>query len=717
VTVSTESLARACARHPWRTLAAWLVVLVLAIAAIVTLLELSDDGGSTGETESSRAYDLLVEHFPPDPDFASEIVIVRSDSLTLDDQAFPDLVRRLAADIRAAGARSVRTFDDDATFISGDRRATVIRVGLGDGGDAEVERLVQLVEEADGGPFDVTVTGERIADRDIDVILQEDLRTGELYFGLPASLIILLIVFGTLVAAFVPLVLALVAITVAMGLSALVGLQVELSVFLANMVSVMGLAIGIDYSLFVVSRFREERAAGREPLDAIAATGATASRAVLFSGLAFVLAMGGLLIVPDTIIQSLALGAVLVGVSAVAAALTLLPAILRLVGDRLEALRVPYIGGLGSSEGRFWGTIARSVTGRPVIGVAAASVLLLFAAAPILAIDIGTSGIRTLPDEMLSKQGFLALDAAFDVGTLDTVQVVVPADVDDDAVRDATEQLVDDLDSNPVFHDVEARVSPDGEVLAVEAFIAGDSRDVQAVEAVEELRAKTAPAAFAGVAPEVLVTGETMEEIEYVELVREWLPRVFAFVLGLSLVLLTVAFRSIVVPVKAVLLNLLSVGAAYGVLVLVFQEGVGAGLLGLQRTEQITPWLPLFLFAILFGLSMDYHVFLLSRIRERWEQTGDSTEAVVQGVTSTARVITGAALIVIFVFAGFASGRLVETQQIGFGIAVALLIDATIVRSVLVPASMTLLGRWNWYLPSWLEWLPDLHVESSRREG
>jgi uncharacterized membrane protein YdfJ with MMPL/SSD domain len=243
--------------------------------------------------------------------------------------------------------------------------------------------------------------------------------------------------------------------------------------------------------------------------------------------------------------------------------------------------------------------------------------------------------------------------------------------------------------------------------------IAGESESTEAVEAVRELRRDVVPGAFVGLDANVLVGGDTAESVDYFDLVGHWLPIVFAFVLGLSFVLLTVAFRSIVVALKAIVLNLLSVGAAYGLLVLVFVKGIGNDVLGLQQVDTVVAWVPLFLFAVLFGLSMDYHVFVLSRIRERFLKTGDNTEAVEHAIASTSRLITGAALIIVAVFAGFAMGGLVMFQQMGFGIAVALLIDATIVRSVLLPATMKLLGPWNWYLPSWLQWLPELHIEGA----
>ena len=283
-------------------------------------------------------------------------------------------------------------------------------------------------------------------------------------------------------------------------------------------------------------------------------------------------------------------------------------------------------------------------------------------------------------------------------------------------MRDGVEMLRAALASDPAFRSPEVTIGPNDDVAVVEALVAGDSRDEAAVQAVERLRAETVPAALGDSSAETFVTGETAEIVDYNELMSAWLPIVFLFVLGLSFILLTVAFRSLVVPAKAIVLNLLSVGAAYGLIVLVFQKGVGNELFGFEQVDAIEAWLPLFLFSVLFGLSMDYHVFLLSRIRERFTQTGDSSEAVAFGVRTTARLITGAALIIVVVFAGFASGELVMFQQMGFGIAVALLIDATLVRSVLVPAAMELLGERNWYLPGWLEWLPHYEVEAEAKD-
>jgi len=279
-------------------------------------------------------------------------------------------------------------------------------------------------------------------------------------------------------------------------------------------------------------------------------------------------------------------------------------------------------------------------------------------------------------------------------------------------VRAAIARLRRELAANPVFGRSDLRVSADGQAAAIGVEVGGDKTGPRALDAIRHLRSTEIPNAFAGTGARVVVGGDTADNVDFIDAMNNWLPVVFVFVLGLSFLLLTVVFRSIVVSATSIALNLLSVGAAYGLVILVFRHGIGSGLLGFQRVDAIEAWVPLFLFSVLFGLSMDYQVFLLSRIQERYEETGSTTDAVVHGVSSTARLITGAALIIVAVFLGFAMGDLVMFQQMGFGVAVALLIDATIIRSVLLPAAMRLLGRWNWYLPRWLEWLPKIQVET-----
>jgi putative drug exporter of the RND superfamily len=722
VKVSTESLALACARHPWRTVGAWLVAVLVSFALIATLFgDLTSEGEVTSETDSKRADELRFERFRPTPEDArqqvSEVVVISLEGGTVDDPAVEQRVEALADELRDAGATNVVTLGDDDELVSEDREATVVLVGLGPNEDA-VGDIVEAVDRLDAERgFDAAVTGETVLDEDFSALSEEDLQEGELFFGAPAALIVLLLVFGAVVAGVIPLLLAILAILVAIALTGLVGQVFELSVFVTNMIFGMGLALGIDYSLFILSRFREERREGREKLDAIFTTGATASRAVLFSGAAFVLAMIGLELVPNTIMRSLATGAILVGIVSVIAALTLLPAVLSLLGDRIDSLPIPFFSRASSrGESRFWGTIVRAVMRRPVVSLVAAVALLLAAAFPFLSLETGTAGISTLPERFESRQGFELLNREFPGQTTDPVLIAVDGDSQAADVEAGVDRLSGALGEREIFGEPVVETAPGNDLVLLTVPVAGDSVSAEAVAAVRELREEVIPEAFAGSGAEVFVGGDTAEDIDYYDVMDAWLPIVISFVLGLSFVLLTIAFRSVVVPATAIVMNLLAVGAAYGLLVLVFVEGVGNELFGFQQVDIVEAWVPLFLFAVLFGLSMDYQVFLLSRIRERFSQTGDNEEAVSFGVGSTARLITGAALIIIAVFAGFARGDLVMFQQMGFGVAVALFIDATIIRSVVVPATMTLLGRWNWYLPSWLSWLPDVHVEGHEEE-
>ncbi len=716
----TERFARAAAAHPWRTIGAWIAAIVIALGFVAALLgdNLTSEGAVTNNPESVRA-ERLEEQSLPVGDEPTELVIIRSDGPTAHDQAFRAEVQRFVDRLQATGAveQVVSPYEAEGLF-SEDNQAALVPVQLRPDAEVTVEDLIETVEEADGRDgFAVAVTGDFTTDRDFNEVSQKDLEEGELRFGLPAALIVLLLVFGAVVAGLLPIVLAIVSILVALGLTALVAQEWELSIFVVNMLTGMGLALGIDYALFVVSRFREERARGRDKHDAIAVTGATASRAVLFSGTSFVLAMTGLLLVQSTIMRSLAVGAILVGIVSVVAAITLLPAVLSLLGDRVNRLRIPYFGrGGAAEESRFWSAIVRRVMRRPALYFALAAALLIAAALPLLGMNIGAAGISTLPDSLVSKQGLLALERSFPSEGSEPARIVIAGDADSQEVQAAITTLEGELADDPAFGRPTLEEGTAG-VALVSVPVSADPLSDQAVAAVEKLRADYVPRAFEGVDAEVLVGGTTAENIDYFDVMKHWLPIVLVFVLGLSFILLTVAFRSVVIAGTTILLNLLSVGATYGLVVLVFQHGVGADLLGFQQVDIIEAWVPLFLFAVLFGLSMDYQVFLLSRIRERYSQTGDTRDAIAFGIGSTARLITGAALIIVAVFLGFAMGDLVMFQQMGFGIAVALLIDATIVRSVLVPASMTLLGEWNWYLPSWLDWLPHMEVEGGPHEA
>jgi putative drug exporter of the RND superfamily len=436
----------------------------------------------------------------------------------------------------------------------------------------------------------------------------------------------------------------------------------------------------------------------------------------VFSGTAFTLAMLGMLIVPHTILRSLAVGAIAVAIVSIAVALTFHPALLMVLGDRVNKLKLPWLGERiarsAGTEGRFWGAAVRAVLRRPTLSLVLAVALLLAAAAPLLGLKIGASGPSSLPDSTVAKQGLIALQRDFPTGATQPVNIVVDAPRNAPWVRPGLARLRGRLQSDPDFAGSAAIVQTGPDIAVLSVPLTAEASTERATTAISRLHDQYVPSAFGANADRVLIGGSAAENLDYFALIGNWLPIVIAIVLALSLVLLTLAFRSIVVPLTAIAVNLLSVAAAYGLLVLVFQDGVGADLFGFGHVERIEAWVPIFLFSVLFGLSMDYQVFLLSRIQERYRKTGDTHDGIVHGVASTARLITGAALIIIVVFAGFATGQLVSFQQMGFGVAVALLLDATIVRLVIIPAVMGLLGDRNWYLPRWLAWLPRVQVEA-----
>lgn len=720
-----EAMARRCARHPWRTVGIWLIVVLLSLVSSAILLSdgLTSEVGFRNNPESKRADTLLEERLTGEKK-AQEIVIVRSASRTVDAPAFRELVNDLHGRITALGPEVIEVAlnyyqTGSEGMVSADRRTTIIPLtmaGTTDDAMDHIEQVKNIVKSFDSqGDFQVIITGDASVGDDWMTAAEKDLQIAELS-GIPIALVILVFVFGALVAAFVPLIIATIAIVIAVGAVALIGQVSELAIFVTNMIVTMGLALGIDYSLFIISRYREERRHGREKTDAVAIASATAGRAVFFSGLTVVLALFGMLIVPSTIFASLAVGAILVVLAAILATLTLLPALLCLLGDRVNNLRIPFFQrGRGSqpqgNERGFWDTLARTVMRRPVLSLVLAVGLLVAAIVPISAFHLGASGVSSLPDNMDSKKGFRILEEDFSFGLLTPARIVIDGDIDSPSVQEGIARLTSTLQADPSFYGQPTlQVNPAGDLAELSAPVLGDPTDEEAIDAVKRLRRSYIPEAFRGVEATVLVTGATGGNIDYINMTSDYLPIVFVFVLGLSFVLLTIVFRSIVVPVKAILMNLLSVGAAYGLVVLVFQRGIGADLLGFQEIDKFEAWVPIFLFSVLFGLSMDYHVFLLTRVRERFDETGDNTESVACGLRLTGSIITGAALIMVAVFSGFAAGDLVMFQQMGFGMAVAVLLDATIVRSVVVPAAMRLLGARNWYLPKALRWLPEVRL-------
>jgi putative drug exporter of the RND superfamily len=726
--LTPENLARASSRRPWLTIGVWILLVVAAGVASSQLLgnSLTQDANFTNKPESIRAKDLADARLHRS-DHDTEFVIVRSSSATVDEPSFAvastGIERRLSElGPRVVGSAASFYQTHDPSMVSRDRHAMLILVQMAgdlDRADDNIDKVLAAVDRGAPQGFEVLVAGQATLGQDLNSIAEKDLQKGE-SIGIMAALVVLLVVFGAVVAALLPVGIALIAIGVAVGLVALLGLFFDWSFFVTNMITMMGLAVAIDYCLFIVSRYREERAAGLPKEEAIAMAGSTASRAVLFSGMTVVLALMGMLIIPTTIFRSLAGGAILVVITAVAGSLTLLPAFLGLFGDRINRLRVFRHKARPERDetSGFWGRVAHGVMARPVLSIVVASSFLILAAASYVRLDTGFSGVSTLPDTVESKKAFTVLASQFSGGLTNPVEIVVDGKVATPRVKDGIEELRALLAADGEFGPTSVQVDAGGDLALVSAPVVGDPSSKAATASVDRIRQDYVPQALPeGTADQVLVGGDPAINKDFFDLTDQYQPIVLAFVLGLSFILLMMVFRSVVVPLKAIVLNLLSVGASYGLLALVFiKGGPGTGkwladLFGFQQVEVVEAWLPLFLFSVLFGLSMDYHVFLLSRIRERFVQTQDNAGSVAYGLTRTGGIITGAALIMVAVFAGFAAGQMVMFQQMGFGLGVAVLIDATIIRSVLVPAAMKLLGGWNWYLPRWLEWLPHLSVE------
>jgi RND superfamily putative drug exporter len=754
VKLNPETLARASSRHAWRTVGIWAVILILGFGASGVLLSkaLTTDFDFTNNPEAVQAQTLLQQK-QLEQDVSPETFVMTGPQGATTDPAFTEQVNAALHDLQGLDRSVVLQVpsqypiskQDQANpqvaalgpFASEDGTAVLFNVILVKDSDQTatiVEPLDAIQAKYSTDDTHFYMLGEPTSTADFKKISEDDLKKGET-IGVVVAIIVLLIVFGSLIAGVTPIIMGIFAIGVAFGVVGLLGGVWRWSFFVPNLITMLGLAVGIDYSLFIVSRYREERRRGRDNLEAIGMSGATANRAVFFSGLTVVIALAGMLLVPTTIFRGLAGGAIIVVLISVALSMTLLPALMALFSDRL--VKPGFIFGRGRTleqgrAGGFWDRESRSVMKRPWVYLIVTATFLILLSVPYWAqsradgvgrgMKKGFSGIEAIPDGIPTKDAFNVLVAKFprESGAQSTAQVVIPGAATDPSIASQIQALDTAVASNPAFaHPQPPQTSQDGTVTLVAIPFAGEATDSQsqaAVDAVTALRDQYVPQAF-GQDSGVLVGGDTALTKDFFDISDQYTPIIILLVLGLSFILLTVVFRSIVVPAKAIVMNLLSVGAAYGLITLIFQQGGPswaksiADALNFTQVQAVESWLPLFLFSILFGLSMDYQVFLLSRIREEYDKTGDNAEAVAYGLRTTGGIITGAAVIMVAVFAAFASGRIAALQEMGFGLAVAVFLDATIVRSVLVPSAMKLLGDRNWYLPKWLQWLPKVDVE------
>jgi RND superfamily putative drug exporter len=659
------------------------------------------------------------------PSKAAESVLVRSDARTLSDPAFraavTDVVRTVE---RLPDVERVRSPLEPANRgqVAEDRHAVLVQFKISgdeDKADEKVQPILDAVDrvQARHPEFSVAEFGFASSTHELSKTLNKDFQRAE-YSSLPVTLLIMLVAFGALVAAGLPVLLAFSGVLATIGLSGLASHVVAAGDPTKSVILLIGMAVGVDYSLFYLRREREERRRGLSPRDALLRTGATSGHAVLISGLTVLIAMAGMLFTGNAVFTSIAVGAMLMVAVALIGSLSILPAVLGKLGHRVDKGRIPYLGRRSGSESRVWGFVLDRVMRRPALAAVLSGGALFALALPALTLHTQLPSFTDLPKSLPIVRTYESIQRAFP-GAQTPARVVVSAhDVTSPEVQRGIAELKREaLASGQMFEPISTEVNPARTVETVSISLQGDGSNGASVTALQTLRDRVIPTTVGGVAGvDTAVTGETAGTHDFNQQMKSHAPLVFAFVLGLCFVLLLVTFRSIVIPIKAVLLNLLSVGAAYGLLVLVFQHRWAEGLLGFHSNGAITSWLPLFMFVILFGLSMDYHVFILSRIRELHDDGMPTDAAISTGIKRTAGTVTSAAVVMVAVFAIFVSLRTLDIKQMGFGLAAAILIDATVIRAVLLPATMKLLGDWNWYLPRWLEWLPRFDVARERRQ-
>jgi uncharacterized membrane protein YdfJ with MMPL/SSD domain len=713
-------MGRWSANH-WKTAVfGWLAFVIASvyIGGAVGTKYLEDDDLAVGE--AATATKMIEAGFPEAADEQGEIVLIQSKTLKADDPAFEAVIEDVAKTVD--GFPQARKIDTPlevghADLISDDRRSAMVQyqpVGTYEEASLYIDKLEAAVNQtaAKHPGFEVSQLGSVTTTKATDAAFNDMLKTAGMV-AIPLTLVILLFVFGSAVAALIPLLLAITAVMATTSLIALPSQFIPVDEQIGEVILLIGLAVGIDYSLFYLRREREERAAGRSEHAALEAAAATSGRAVLISGITVLVAMAGMFLSGDKTFMSFSIGTMMVVAVAMLGSLTVLPALLGRLGDKVERGRIPFLGRLRSKDGesRFWGAILDRVLRRPVVSAIAAGAVLVALTVPAFSLNTATTGVDdiSIPEiEPLKK-----FDAAFPGGNDPAIVAIQADDVRTPAVQDAIVQLKKDaLASGQMKGPIELEASRDSTVAQLSIPLAGTSTDAKSQAALATLRKDLLPSTLGEVeGVEYAVTGTTALDKDWESKMATTAPLVFGFVLLFAFLIMLVSFRSIVVALKAILLNLLSVGAAYGILVAVFQWGWGESLLDFQSNGGITPWLPMFLFVILFGLSMDYHVFVLSRVREAYDRGLSNDEAVAHGIKSTAGVVTSAAVVMVGTFSVFALLPVIDMKEMGIGLAAAILIDATLIRAVLLPATMKLLGDKNWYLPSWLGWLPSLEHE------
>ena len=726
------------ARHRWPVFVLWFVATIgLFAGSLIAGGTNSAEAVSNNDRAKYEAAEAFIVWNAANAGGQSEekasaqfLLVITNPDGTIDDASYRDAVtdisKRLGALEATVDGRKGPVFEQlvdptqappGAGLISPDRSTVRIAARVPGDGEVLVERLKPvpaLVDELKADypnlgihPLNNTLTNDEIQEL-INGGLDDSLK-----LTIPLTFLILLIAFGAVVAAVVPLVLATTALLAAFGILGLYSQYVSaVSPYATQLVVLIGLAVAVDYSLFMLTRFRTERRHGRSKLSAIHVASNTAGRAVFFSGLAVAISIGGLFLLDDPLFRSMAIGTIAVVLVAVVGSLTFLPATLAILGDGVNRLRLPLLGRDREEGSGIWAILVKAVMKRPVIAFVVAAGLLLVLATPVLRLRMGQTDFTSFPDSLDGVQAVNLLNEKWPSGGTLELDVIV-TQANQAATKDAIETLSKALLATDGINKPETRfTAEDGTVAMLTYVMNGGANDVRNEDIVRRVRSTTIPDALASAAPgtRAYVSGDTAFTVDVVTFYSNGMPQVMAFVLTLSFLLLLVAFRSIVIPIKAILLNLLSTAAAFGVLVWVFVDGHGANVLDF-KPGPIEAFVPVFIFTILFGLSMDYHVFILTRIKEARDRGMSSNDAVARGISITSGTITSAAAIMVVVFTAFVTLELTVIKQLGLGLAVAIFLDATIVRSVLLPATMRLLGDRNWWLPRWLSWLPRVTVE------
>jgi len=707
----TVRAARWSATHPWRAIAMWVAVVIACFAlGSVTGTKQSENEGDIGEV--TRADNIVKSGNFDDPDVES--VLITAPSGTLDRAEATKAAGVVSMRMRALGGVA----EVAQPVPSQQKDALIVRVTLKDGdGDDRAQPLLDTTAkiQQEYPNLRIEEVGGLSIDKALNETLGKDFKRAEM-FSLPVTLAILLIAFGALIAASVPLVLALSAVAAAIGLSAAASQLVPAVDAVNSVILLIGMAVGVDYSLFYLRREREERAKGRGHVDAVEIAAATSGHAVVVSGTAVIISMAGLFLARDAVFSSFAVGSILVVAVAVVGSLTVLPAVLAKLGRWVDRPRIPFVWRLTAnrSKPRFWPTVLKPALKHPVATLLVAVTGLLAIASPALAMTLKFPGTEDLPRTTSVMKAYDRLTAAFpSTGTSHEVAVRAPAN-EAPAVKIALAELVRRTQSDKLFAQdglEEPRVSKDGTVTTLEVATPYEGGSQEARDSLAKLRKDLMPETVGKVpGAEYAVGGFVAADVDYAAHTRSKLPLVIGFVLLLTMIVMMVTFRSVVVAVTAIGLNLLSAGAAYGVVTAVFQSTWAEPILHFRSNGAVVSWLPLFLFVVLFGLSMDYHVFVVSRIREAVLRGVPTKRAVADGITGSAGVVTSAAAVMIGVFAVFATLSTLDMKQLGVGLAVAILIDATIIRAVVLPSVMTLLGDANWWAPKWLRHKPAKHA-------